>query len=134
MPSRRHMRGAAPRLGDDLARDQKTKLDANSREPDPFATSLRACRNVVISRQFLPLHAAPVIDDRQRCVGRIGEAADACRARIESVGDHLDEDRLLERAGVSVPQVFEQMLEVDPCFSHTGILSRGRDRSRGRRR
>jgi len=35
----------------------------------------------------------------------------------------LGEDRLLDRSGVRVPQIFEKMLEVDAGFAHGGILS-----------
>ena len=45
-------------------------------------------------------------------------------AGIECVGNDFGEDRLLERAGIGVPQVFEEMLEIDSSFSHARILSR----------
>ncbi len=91
--------------------------------PIPSPARLGARRDVVVPRQLPSLHAAPVVHDRQRRVSRVGEKPDARRTGVERVRDDFGEDRLLERAGVRVPQIFEQMLEVDAGFAHAGILS-----------
>ena len=124
------MRGAAPRLGNDLARYEQPELNANTSEPDAFAASLGAGRDVVVADQFPPLHAPAVVDDRQRRTSSVSRHADPARTRIESVRDNFSEDRLFEGAGVGISQIFEQMLEVDSGFAHTGILSPLRHRAR----
>jgi hypothetical protein len=43
-------------------------------------------------------------------------------ARVERVRRDLGRDGLLEGAGVRVPQVFEEMLEVDSRLAHAAIL------------
>jgi hypothetical protein len=113
MPSGRHMLGTASRFGDDLPRHQQPKLDADTGEPDPIATRFRTRRNIVVSAKFLPLHTTAVVDDGQGGVGRVGQQADAGRTRVERVGDDFGEDRFVERTGVGVPKVFEEMLKVD---------------------
>jgi hypothetical protein len=92
-------------------------------KPDPLAALLGARRNVVISSQLSPLHPATVIDDGQRRRAGIGQQPDARRAGVERIGDDLSENGLLERAGVGVTKVFEEMLKVDPRFTHGNILS-----------
>ncbi len=121
VPPRRDVRRAAPRFGHDLARDEQPELDADAGEANPLAARLRARRHVVIPRQIPSLHPAPIVDDRERRVGGARLEADACRARVERVGDDLGEDRLFERAGVGVAEVFEQVLEVDAGFAHGGF-------------
>ena len=123
MPSRRDMRRTAPRFGDHLARHEQSKLDADTSKPDARATRLTAGSDVMGPRQFAPLHPAPIVDDRERCLSRIGQQADARCSRVERIRDDFGEDRLLERSGVRVPQIFEKMLEVDAGFAHGGILS-----------
>ena len=74
--------------------------------------------------QFPALHAAAVIDDRQRRVEGVGQETNVARTGVECIGDDLGEDRLFKGAGVGVPQVFEQVLEVDSSLTHGGIISR----------
>ena len=124
VPRGRDVRGAAPRFGDHLARHQQPELDPDAGEADTLAARLRARRHVVISRQLPPLHPAPVVHHRERRLGGVGDDADAGGAGVERVGDDLGEDRLLERAAVSVSQVFEQVLEVDARFAHSALLLR----------
>ena len=123
MPPRGDVRGAAPGFGDHFARHEQPELDAHAGKPDPFAPRLGARRHVVIPRQLPSLHAAAVVHDRQRRFGRVGEEADAGRSGVERVRDDFGEDRLLEGSGVRVPQIFEEVLEVDAGFAHVGILS-----------
>jgi len=80
MPPRGNVRGAAPGLGDHLARYQQPELDAHARKADSFPARFGARRYVVVSRQLPPLHSAPVVDDGQRRVSRIGEEPDASRS------------------------------------------------------
>jgi len=78
-----------------------------------------------LPRQIPSLHPAPIVDDRERRVGRVGEKADARRAGVERVRHGFGKDRLFEGAGVRVAQVFEEMLQVNSGLAHVGILSRG---------
>ncbi len=133
MPPGRHMRDPAPRLRDDLLRDEQPKLDADTRETYTFSALLGARRNIVVTGKLSPLHASSIIDDGQRGIGGVGRQADTGRARVEPVGDDFRENRLLERTGICVAKVFEEMVEVDASFAHAGILSRHPDGSRLRR-
>lgn len=123
MPSGRHVCGPTSGFRDHLARDEQSELDADSGKPDPFPALLGARRDVVISRQLSPLHPATVVDDGQRCRVCIGQKPDTRRAGVERVGDDLGENGLLERAGVCVAKVLEEMLKVDSRFPHRDILS-----------
>ena len=117
---------AAPRFGNDLARHEKAKLDPNAGESDAFAAPLRACRHIVVACQLSALHASAVVDDRQCRIDCVGQEANAGRTRVKRIRDHFGEDRLFEGPGVGIPQVFEEVLEVDSGFTHVGILSCGR--------
>jgi hypothetical protein len=77
----------------------------------------------VIPRQLSPLHPATVVDDGQRCRGCIGQQLDARRTGVERIGDDLRENSLLERPGVGITKVFQEMLKVDSRFTHGDILS-----------
>jgi hypothetical protein len=114
---------ASPRFRHDLARDQQPQLDAHSGEPDPFAARLRARGDVVVTRQFTPLHPAAVVHDRQSRVGGVGRDADRAGAGIKRVGDDLGQDRVLERAAVGVSEVFEEVLKVDARLAHVRIVA-----------
>ena len=97
VPAACDVRGRAPRLGDDLLRDKQTQLDPDARESDPLTARLRAGRDVVVSRQLPALHAASVVDDRQRRVGGARAQLNDARAAIERVGHDLGQDGLFER-------------------------------------
>jgi hypothetical protein len=79
----------------------------------------------VVPRKLPALHPAPVVDDRQRRGSGVGEEADARRTRVERVCDDFREDRLLEGSSVCVPQVLEEVLEVNSRFADAGIVSPG---------
>ena len=123
MPPRGDVRGAAPGFGDHLARYEQPELDPDTRESDSLPARLGARRHVVVPRQVLPLHPPPIVHDRQRRVSRVGDKADARRAGVERVRHGFGQDRLFKRAGVRIPQVFEEVLEVDAGFAHASILS-----------
>ena len=88
-----------------------------------LASGLAARCDVVISGQLPPLHPAPVVDDRQGPVGRVGAQADERRTRVERVGNDFGQDCFFERTGIGIAKVFKQMLEIDPGFTHGRILS-----------
>src|SRR5262249_61604709 len=71
-----------------------------------------------------------VVDDGQRRVGAARDEADARGTGVERVGNDLGEDGLLDGAGVGIAEVLEEMLEVDPGFTHTAILARSSLESR----
>jgi hypothetical protein len=120
------MRRPPPRFGNDLARHEKAKLDPHAGESDAFAALFRAGRNVVVACQLSALHASAIVDDRQCRIDGVGQEVNAGRARVKRIRDHFGEDRLFEGPGVGIPQVFEEVLEVDACFAHVRILSCGR--------
>jgi hypothetical protein len=117
-----------PRFGNDLARHEKTQFDPDTGESDAFAAPFRACRNVVVACQLSALHASAIVDDRQCRIACVGQEANAGRTGVKRIRDHLSEDRFFEGPGVGIPQVFEEVLEVDTCFTHVRILSCGRIR------
>ena len=76
--------------------------------------------------QLSTLHAASVVHDGQRRVGGVAQETDARRAGVQGVGNDFSEDRFLERTSVGIPQIFEEMLEVDPSLAHAGYFSAAR--------
>ena len=123
MPPGRDVRRASDGFGDDLARHQQPELDPDAGKADALASGLAARCDVVISGQLPPLHPAPVVDDRQGPVGRVGAQADERRTRVERVGNDFGQDCFFERTGIGIAKVFKQMLEIDPGFTHGRILS-----------
>ena len=99
---------------------------------------LRAGGDVVVALELAPLHAAAVVGDREAPGGRIRRDRDPGGARIEGVGDDLGEDRFLERAGVGIAQIFEQVQQVDARLAHArrtaGWMPTVRPQARGARR
>ena len=89
-------------------------------KPIPSPRVLRAGGEVVIARQLAPAHAGAVVHHDERLLRRVGEDADVERARVERVGHDLGEDRLLDRVGIGVAQVLEQVLEIDARLAHRG--------------
>jgi hypothetical protein len=77
----------------------------------------------VIPRQLPALHAAPIVHDRQRRVSWVGEKADARRAGVERVRHGFGENCLFKGTGVRIPQIFEQVLEVDSGFAQACMSS-----------
>jgi hypothetical protein len=120
------MRLAASRLRDHLAGHEQSELDADAGEADSLSARLRAGRDIVIPRQLAPLHPPAVVRHRERRLGGVGRDTDAGGAGVEGVGDHFREDRLLEGAAVGVPEILEQVPQVDPCLAHGRILSPGK--------
>ena len=122
------MRRPAPRLGRDVLAHEEPELDAHAGESDPLAARLRARRDVVIPGQLASSHAGAIVDDGERPVcGRRAEL-DARRARVERVGDDLGQDRLLERTGIGVAKVLEEMQQVDTGLAHIVPLEESGDR------
>ena len=124
VPHGRHVGAPAPRLRRDFSRNEQPELDPDPGKPDPLAPRLRARRDVVIPGEIPALHPPPVVHNGERCGGGVRLQADACGPGIQCICGDLGEDRLLERPGVRVPQVFEQVLKVDPRFPHGTILLR----------
>ena len=122
VPPRRDVRCTPPGFRNHLAGDEQSELDPDAGEPDPFAALLGARRNVVIARQFPPLHPSAIVHDRQRRRAGVGQQMNARRTRVECVGHNLGEDGLLERTRVGIAKVFEEMVKVDSGFTHADIL------------
>jgi hypothetical protein len=47
------------------------------------------------------------------------------RARIEGVGHDLGHDRLLEGAGIGVPDVLQEVLQIDACLAQGSVVVTG---------
>src|SRR5439155_12783434 len=75
--------------------------------------------DVVIAGEVATLHPRAVVDREELGRARIAAQPDQPRAGIQRVGDDLGEDRLFQRAGICVAQVFEQMMEVDSSLAHS---------------
>ncbi|HMJ61698.1 MAG TPA: hypothetical protein VK493_08040 [Bryobacteraceae bacterium] len=61
------------------------------------------------SRQIASLHARAIVDNRQRALARIGLERDQRCAGIEGVGHDLGKNGFFQGAGISIPQIFEEM-------------------------
>jgi hypothetical protein len=125
VPRRRDVRLAAARFGQDFVGDEQPELDTDAGKADALAARLGAGRHVVVPSQVASLHPPPVVHHRKRGVGGARVEADARRAGVERVGGDLGQNRFFERAGVGVPEVFEQVLEVNARFAHERILPAG---------
>ncbi|MFN7955337.1 MAG: hypothetical protein U0610_26675 [bacterium] len=143
-PRRLVARSEVPRRGDVLARascfrddlvaEQQAELDADSGEADALATSLGARGEIVEVTQVAPHHARAVVDHRERGPRGIGQEGDVRGTGVERVGDDLGEDRFLERAGIGIAQVLEQVQQVDSGLTHDGLVSSPSRRALLRRR
>lgn len=67
--------------------------------------------------QVAPAHPRVIVDDGECRQGGIGPEVDGGRPRVEGVGHDLGHDRLLEAAGIGVPDVLQEMLQIDPCLA-----------------
>ena len=88
-----------------------------AREPDALPASLRAGGDIVVAGQVAPAHPRPIVDDRERRQGGIGPEMKSGRARVEGVRHDLGHDRLLEGAGIGVPDVLQEVLQIDACLA-----------------
>ena len=117
-PAGRHVHGGASCLGENGLRDEQAELDPDPGEADALPARLGARRQVVVAREVAPAHPAPVVDEHHGARGRVREDAHVRRSRVERVRDDLGQDRLLDRVGISVAEVFEQVLQVDARLAH----------------
>src|SRR3970040_1714902 len=99
MPAGGDVHLATPGLGEHFPTAQQPELNADAREADALPSRLRARGDVVVARKLAALHAAPVIDDRQRGSRRIYLDANAASAGVERVRNDLGANSLLERPG-----------------------------------
>ena len=109
--------GAAAGLGEDALRDQEAELDADAGEADALAPGLGRRSQVVVPGQLPPAHPRAVVHHDHRPLPRVRQHPDAPRTRVEGVGHHLGEDRLLELPRVGVAQVLEQVSQIDSCLA-----------------
>jgi hypothetical protein len=80
----------------------------------------------MVAGQLAPAHPRAIVGDGERRQGGIGPELKRGRARIEGVGHDLGHDRLLERPGIGVPDVLEEMLQIDACLAHVYQIVRRR--------
>jgi hypothetical protein len=72
----------------------------------------------VVAPEFSPPHAGAVVHYGERGPRGIRADGDPRRARVERVGDDLGEDGLLEGPGIGVPQILEEVEEIDAGLAH----------------
>ena len=133
-PGRRTVNDAPAGLGHDLLRDQEPELDPDPGEADALAARPGRGRDVVVPGELAPPHAVSVVDHGKRGSSRVGREADLGGAGVERVRHDLGEDRLLDRPGIRVPEVFEKMQEVDSRLAHRWVEPTASPRSRRSRR
>jgi hypothetical protein len=109
---------AQARFGHHLFADQQPQLDADAGKADPFSARLGARRQVVIPDQVAPLHAGAVVHDGQRRLRGVGLHGDVRGAGIQGVRHNLGQDGLLDRAGIGVAKVFQEVKQIDAGFAH----------------
>jgi len=68
-------------------------------------------------------HAAAVVQNGERALSRVGGERQDRRARVDGIGDHLGQDRLLGGARIGVAEVFEEVQEIDARFAHGPIYA-----------
>ena len=109
---------AATSFGKNFLADQEAELDSDSGETYSLSSGFGAGSDVVITSQFAALHPGAIVYRGQRVLCRVAFEADLGCARVEGVGRDLGKNRFLERSRVCVPQVLEQMQQIDACFTH----------------
>src|SRR6266566_1760629 len=115
-PRCRNARSAAPRFREYVVAREKAELNAHAGKPDRPTACLCTGRKVMIAAQLGPRHAAPVVPHDER-VGSRFERNHRCPG-VQGIRDDLADDRFLERGGIGVPQVLEQVKQIDACFAH----------------
>ena len=68
--------------------------------------------------QIAPAHAPAVIHDGQSTVDRVGVECNMPGSRVQGVGHDLHKYRFLDRSGICVSQVFQQMTQVNARLAH----------------
>ena len=108
----------APGFGQHFLADEQSELDPHPGKSDALSSALRAGGEVVIAGQLPPLHAGAVVRHRERGLSGIRIYQNSACPGIERVGHDFGEDRLLDRAGVSIAQVFKEVEQVNARFAH----------------
>jgi hypothetical protein len=72
----------------------------------------------VVSGELAPPHAMPVVDDGQRGRGGIDGQGDLRGTGVQRVRHDFGENRLLDRAGVRIPEVLQEMQQIDSRLTH----------------
>jgi hypothetical protein len=108
----------APGLGHDLLAREQRQLDADSRESDALPARLRGGGKIVIAAQVPARHARAVVHDRQAGGRGIRRDLYQVGAGVQRIGEYFGEDGLLDGAGIRVPQVLEEVQQVNAGFGH----------------
>ena len=133
-PAGCHVVLAGAGFGQHLLAHEQADLDADAGEADALSSDFGAGRDVVIARQLATAHPGAVVHDGERGDRGIGRDRDGRRSRVERVGYDLDQDGLLRGPGVRVPQVLEEVEQIDAGLAHVSASARrggGRGRGRG---
>src|SRR6266566_1957602 len=115
-PRCRNARSAAPRFREYVVAREKAELNAHAGKPDRPTACLCTGRKVMIAAQLGPRHTAPVVAHDERVGSRFER--DHRRPGVQGIRDDLADDRFLKRGGIGVPQVLEQVKQIDACFAH----------------
>ena len=103
---------------------QQAKLDADAGEADTLPARFAARGDVVIPGQLPAAHPGAIIDRGQGTGRRIAFEGDLRGTRVESIGDDLRENGLLDRSRIGIAQVLQKVQQIDSSFTH---LSRSLD-------
>jgi hypothetical protein len=106
------------RLRQHIPARQQGELDADPGESDALPPRLCARRKIVIAAQVPARHPLAVIGDRDGGAPGLRRDPDQARAGVERVRDDLRQYGLLQRPGVGVPQVFEEVQQVNARLGH----------------
>src|SRR5262245_5731115 len=112
----------AASFGQYLRADYQAELDDDTGETDARAPRFDGRGDVVVTRQLAALHSGSVVECRQCALDWIRCKNNFRRARVEGVGNDLGENGFFDRPRIGIPEIFEEMLQIDACFTHSKIL------------
>ena len=68
--------------------------------------------------QLRPLHPGAVVRQGEGGLIQVGEKRNKGRPGVEGIRHQLGENRLLQWSGVSVPEVLQEVQQIDPGLTH----------------
>ncbi len=107
-----------PGLGDNLVAHQEAQFDPHSGETDAPPPPFAGGSQVMIPGQGLPAHPLSIVHHRQGGGHRVGPHPDQAGSRVQGVRHDLGEDRVLQAFRIRVPEVFQEVKEVDAGLAH----------------
>ena len=104
---------AALGLRDHVFTHEQAQLDADTGKPDALPSHFRAGRDVMIAPHLCALHAGAVIHGGEGALRGISRHHNPAGAGVQRVGDDLRENGFFETGRIRIPQVFQQMFEIN---------------------